>query len=891
MDLRILPCFVLVAALFCSTFSSVSMGPTTTPSQVEHSNLNTPSNSTPTTSPNSISLTTACVPLRFLRMNLISVGSELIFITWDTNNTFQQPQFTVTISTEHDTKQIQTQQNVAEFRHLQPGVQYQITISITTCGQQQTITRKLRTVDTVVDASPRIANKLIAPKLIIENNQKFDDFVKNFTDKLEEGLCTDIRDLIKIGKLTLTVKSIEEGNVVIQFALTTSVNLIGLLAKIKELIDISLNNKEMCDKDFQSTTISGFSSASTTPTVTSSSKESSNTSTPSISTPTTNTLTTTPTTKTPNTTNPITSTVVITSSTTSPTSTTTTAPTPTSSIIPTPTSTTPTTPTLTIAPTSTSTTPSTPISPTTPTSTITSLPTLTTIVLTQTSITPTTTLITTTTTPISTTLTTVCAPLRFLRMNLISVESEVISITWDTNNASKQHNFSLTISTGNGVVRQIQTEQKAARFSGLQPGVEYQIKISTTTCGQQQTITRKVRTVAAVVEVSTRITNVPFAADLKNESSQGYKNFVKNFTDELMKGLSPAIQALIRNRKLTITVVSIEEGSVVVNFEMASSTNVTVPVSDIKQSVADSLANSSVFAVDLQNTTISDKDSCQPGQNDCSGNGTCIRLNATYTCKCKAGFNDTSPNVPGRTCEDIDECQTRNTCSDLSVCMNTPGNFSCSCFQGIVDSNPANPGTQCRDPNTCFVNQMNICDLSKCSTMVVSECSNRKAFRMKATLRSRKFNNELKNPSSAAYRKLSAEITSAVVQTVQSQLKDDNFNITIIGFESGSVIVNLLAFLSPNSNVTTEKLQSAFANALKAVDNQSSVTVTGTTQASTATPTQPQTISTVQIQPGFSGFRVATIILGVFLGLALLIVATMIIANFCMLKKYESFSF
>ncbi|XP_067848344.1 LOW QUALITY PROTEIN: uncharacterized protein [Heptranchias perlo] len=431
--------------------------------------------------------------------------------------------------------------------------------------------------------------------------------------------------------------------------------------------------------------------------------------------------------------------------------------------------------------------------------------------------------------------------------------------------------------------------------------------------------------VAAVVEVSTRITNVEFTSDFEDKNSQKYKDFVKNFTAELEKGLTADIRDLIRRGKVRIIVTSIEQGSLIVKFAVTTSTNVNVTVSDIKESLTESLNNTQQFAVDLQNTTISDRDSCQPGLNDCSGNGTCIRLNATYTCQCNAGFTDTSPSTPGRTCEvghylilvsdvdecqtgnntcsdfaactntpgnyscgcfqgildtnpanpgtqcrDVDECQTgNNTCSDFAACTNTPGNYSCGCFQGILDTNPANPGTQCRDPNTCFVNQTNICALSDCLTMTVSECNNKKAFRMKARLRSREFSNELKNPSSEAYRNLSAKITNAVLQIVQSKLNDNSFNITIIGFQKGSVVVNFLAFLSSNSNVTTATLQSAIGDAIKAVDKESTVTVTGTTQS--------PAVPTVQTQPENPGWRVAVIVLGVLICLALLIILALIV--------------
>ncbi|XP_041067205.1 transmembrane cell adhesion receptor mua-3-like [Carcharodon carcharias] len=287
-------------------------------------------------------------------------------------------------------------------------------------------------------------------------------------------------------------------------------------------------------------------------------------------------------------------------------------------------------------------------------------------------------------------------PLKFNRIKLISVESETISITWDTNNAVKQTHFNVTIASFNGV-ESIQSESEAAVLRGLLPDVEYEITISTTTCGQQQAISRNVRTAATVLQVSTRITNVAFTTELENKNSKKYKEFEKNFTDDLVSGFSEDLQELYKNRKVTIVISSIREGSVLVDFTVAVSTNVTITTGSVEVALTESLNNSKQFVADLQNTSIVDRNSCQPGLNDCSGNGTCIRQNATYTCQCNAGFRDNSPNVPGRICEDIDECQTgNNTCSDLANCTNTPGNFSCSCFQGTEDINPANPGTQCK---------------------------------------------------------------------------------------------------------------------------------------------------------------------------------------------------
>ncbi|XP_048459149.1 protein jagged-2-like [Rhincodon typus] len=521
----------------------------------------------------------------------------------------------------------------------------------------------------------------------------------------------------------------------------------------------------------------------------------------------------------------------------------------------------------------------------------------------------------------------------------------------------------------------METQEKAAELRNLRPDVEYRIIIQTTTCGQMQSLTRTVRTVAIVLEVSTRITNVQFDRDLEDKQSQTFKDFERNFIADLVRGFNENFRELHGRGRLRIEINSIRSGSILVNFTVAVSTNVTAPTATVSDVLTTSLNTSERFNVDLQNTSITERDSCQPGLNDCSGNGTCIRLNATYTCQCNVGFNDTSPSTPGRICEDIDECQTgnstcsalasctntpgnftcsclagtmdtnpanpgtqcedidecqtgnstcsalatctntpgnftcsclagtmdtnpanpgtqckdidecrtgNNTCSDLAVCTNTPGNFSCSCFQGILDSKPSSPGTQCNDPNDCFTNE-DPCALFQCLTN--NDCPTRRMFKTIIILKSKNFTNDLRNPASEAFLNLSSEIRNAVVQPVQTALQDNTFNITIFGFQNGSVVANILSSLNNASNITDATLQMAIVAAIRTVDSQATVNVTGTPQVTTLAPTTSQTVSTLQAPADNSGFRVAVIVLGVILGVALLLILAGILAMVCMKRK------
>ncbi|XP_043556128.1 transmembrane cell adhesion receptor mua-3-like [Chiloscyllium plagiosum] len=510
-------------------------------------------------------------------------------------------------------------------------------------------------------------------------------------------------------------------------------------------------------------------------------------------------------------------------------------------------------------------------------------------------------------------------PIRFVRINLIRVTSHEISISWNTKNVFTLTVYEVILTSTTSEELKFTTNKKKAVFRDLLPDVNYNVLVLVNSCSQQQSIQRRIRTRAKVLKARTRIRNRTFVPQLRDRTSQIYKEFVKNFIQDLLRRVTQRFLSLYNRNLLRIVILRLTPGSVDVNFDIVLSLDENVTLNETKEEFANSLNRSTEFDIDITNTNIAERDSCQPEINDCSGNGTCIRQNSTYTCQCNAGFNDTSPDTPGRICEDIDECQTgnntcsalatctntpgnftcsclagttdtnpanpgtqcididecqtgnntcsalatctntpgnftcsclvgtmdtnpanpgtqctdidecqtgNNTCSDLAVCRNTPGNFTCSCFQGIIDSNPANPGTQCRDPNICFLNSGNICALSDCMVSKVSNCNNKIAFRMQVILRSRVFSNDLKNPASEAYRNLSDSFINTVVPRTQTNLDDRSFNIFIVGFQNGSVVVNFLSVLNDTSTVNRSSLLTAVGAAAKALDSNSSVTIT-----------------------------------------------------------------
>ncbi|PIO30462.1 hypothetical protein AB205_0131110, partial [Aquarana catesbeiana] len=53
----------------------------------------------------------------------------------------------------------------------------------------------------------------------------------------------------------------------------------------------------------------------------------------------------------------------------------------------------------------------------------------------------------------------------------------------------------------------------------------------------------------------------------------------------------------------------------------------------------------------------------------------CANVPGSYSCTCNPGF---LLNSDGRSCQDVDECDTRNnTCTAQQTCLNIPGTYKC----------------------------------------------------------------------------------------------------------------------------------------------------------------------------------------------------------------------
>ncbi|KAF7632829.1 hypothetical protein Mgra_00007760 [Meloidogyne graminicola] len=106
-----------------------------------------------------------------------------------------------------------------------------------------------------------------------------------------------------------------------------------------------------------------------------------------------------------------------------------------------------------------------------------------------------------------------------------------------------------------------------------------------------------------------------------------------------------------------------------------------------------------------------------PALNDCDlpDHAICTDTDEGYTCRCRQGFLDISPNVthkPGRLCKQLEnECikGTHDCAKEGGICQDTPDSYTCQCSQNYLDvslDRKTRPGRNCkRLVNECITGQ------------------------------------------------------------------------------------------------------------------------------------------------------------------------------------------
>ncbi|XP_037543647.1 uromodulin-like 1 [Nematolebias whitei] len=256
-----------------------------------------------------------------------------------------------------------------------------------------------------------------------------------------------------------------------------------------------------------------------------------------------------------------------------------------------------------------------------------------------------------------------------------NVTGTSMSVCWSGPLQTNQ-TFQVTLTKVSEVVHVWDTTGTTVEMTGLQPGGLYNVTVTPWSCGRQGlALHMLVRTDAQTLDATTRLTNIQFTADLRDTSSQAYKNLTESFLQEIYRSLSPEVKALVDSGQVRIEIRRFSSGSVIVDLTFIFSQSQSQAVSNISTALVQSLANSSKYTVDTNTTSISDFDECASEENDCSLWATCTNTWASYTCACFDGFVDHNPERPGRTCQanvTVDPTPVPPVFSTLSTTPNSP---------------------------------------------------------------------------------------------------------------------------------------------------------------------------------------------------------------------------
>ncbi|XP_023273462.1 uromodulin-like 1 [Seriola lalandi dorsalis] len=254
--------------------------------------------------------------------------------------------------------------------------------------------------------------------------------------------------------------------------------------------------------------------------------------------------------------------------------------------------------------------------------------------------------------------TTTCSPPNITTLTSSNITGTSFCVYWSSQFQSNQ-TYQVAISKGSEDIQFWETSQTMMEVRGLQPGVLYNVTVTPCACGNQGVPLRiSVRTDAQTLDVTARLTNIPFTADLQNTSSQAYQNLSASIIEEIYQSLSPEMKAMVDSGQVRIEIRGFSLGSVVVNFTLIFTPSQSQDVSDVSTALLNSLMNSSKYSVDRNNTSIHDSDECLSGENDCSHWATCTNTWSSYGCVCLEGFTDNNPGRPGRACQAISTLET-----------------------------------------------------------------------------------------------------------------------------------------------------------------------------------------------------------------------------------------
>ncbi|XP_035240578.1 serine-rich adhesin for platelets-like isoform X2 [Anguilla anguilla] len=468
--------------------------------------------------------------------------------------------------------------------------------------------------------------------------------------------------------------------------------------------------------------------------------------------------------------------------------------------------------------------------------------------------------------------TTLCEGSRVTHIRIEGLDSKEISVSWNGDNLRPEMKYVVKLKQGPNTseVTNVSTVKKA-QFTDLLPGVTYTVTIEYFSCSNKEEIKRNITTAANIYESSTRIPDIEFLPEYDNHSSPQFQTLVSHFKEEITKNLPRDYQDLIKENNMRVVVTKIRRGSVIIEFDLLTNTKIDLQTSTVEKNIINAL-NTSTLKVDLDQTTVREADACQRSSDLCSENGICTKVGPSYTCKCKAEFVDQNPSLPGTDCQKQalitisptsrqttsgkDNCE--GVCSSLAECTAIhSGTYGCQCYAGLIDVNPSNPGKLCREPFDCFREETNLCSPSNTCLRPQSVCSRKNLFKATVELKSWLYSPALYNTESQDWISVSTNFTITVINKMRTLLLDESFDLTVVGFKKGSVVVQMVFGFNGGSHLNVPTLETALQDVVRAnLDKLAVVTLE-------ELPAE---------ENSGEGWRVATIVTGVLLGAALLLI-------------------
>ncbi|XP_069058702.1 uromodulin-like 1 isoform X2 [Pleurodeles waltl] len=251
-------------------------------------------------------------------------------------------------------------------------------------------------------------------------------------------------------------------------------------------------------------------------------------------------------------------------------------------------------------------------------------------------------------------------------LRIFSVTANSFQMSWSIN-SSLHHIFQVEIRSMLGTPLTVNMSAMKMVAQGLAAGTLYSVSITYQDCaGLGHTLTEKVKTDAAIVTGSLRITNYNFTETFNNTSSLEYQNFTSMLEQELLDALSHTIA----KEKLRLKIISLRAGSIIAEFKVIiMDTDIAVNISRMRDSLS-YLNQSKTFVIDPSSSSLEDLDECaSPSENDCSPDALCINTDGPFTCKCKDGFTDLEVTRPGRNCRDTPSMTTEKDTRNSSLPM------------------------------------------------------------------------------------------------------------------------------------------------------------------------------------------------------------------------------